>query len=129
MRIDGVSLIYVVDDAPGFTELYTALLEPAGYGVRTFNDRAEVLAALRANRMKPQLLITDYRGRPMPVECFMRQCLAAHPALRILMASGFSRNDLRFAKIEPDRFIRKPFTPDEFQREVRAALAPLILPT
>jgi DNA-binding NtrC family response regulator len=57
----------------------TLLLEAAGYVARAFNDRAEALAALKADKRKPELLITDYRGLSMPVEPFMQQCLAAHP--------------------------------------------------
>jgi CheY-like chemotaxis protein len=36
-----LGLIYAVDDVPELTELYTTLLEAAGYIVRAFNDRAE----------------------------------------------------------------------------------------
>ena len=115
--------IYVVDDAPCLTKLYATLLEASGYSSRTFNDRAEALAALRADRKKPVLLITDYRGLSMTVDQFMHQCLMVHPALRILMASGYSQTDLRFSQAIPDRFIQKPFTAEVLLQEVRAALA------
>jgi len=115
--------IYVVDDAPCLTKLYATLLEATGYISRTFNDRAEALAALRADRKKPDLLITDYRGLSMTVDQFMHQCLVVHPALRILMASGFSQTEVRFSQAIPDRFIQKPFTAELLLQEVRAALA------
>ena len=116
-------LIYVVDDVPELTELYTALLEAAGYIVRAFNDRAEALAALKADRTKPDLLITDCLGHSMPVDRFIRHCLLVHPVLRILLASGFSQKDAWFSNVRPDRFIQKPFTLDELQWEVKAAMA------
>jgi DNA-binding NarL/FixJ family response regulator len=78
---------------------------------------------LKADKRKPDLLITDYRGISMPVDQFIHACRAAHPNLRILMASGFNRRDMRLSRVGPDRFIRKPFTPEELQQEVRAALA------
>jgi DNA-binding NtrC family response regulator len=115
--------IYVVDDAPCLTKLYATLLETAGYNSRTFNDRVEALAALKADRKKPDLLITDYRGLSITVDQFMHQCLVVHPALRILMASGFSQTDLRFSQAIPDRFIQKPFTAEVLLQEVKAALA------
>jgi len=115
--------IYAVDDAPCLTKLYAALLEAPGYILRTFNDRAEALAALTADRKKPDLLITDYRGLSITVDQFMHQCLVVHPALRILMASGYSQTDLRFSQAIPDRFIQKPFTAEVLLEEVRAALA------
>ena len=116
------SSIYVVDDAPFLTELYTTLLGASGYKVRAFNDRAEALAALKADWKKPDLLITDYRGLSMPVDQFLHQCLLVYPALRILMISGFKRGDLRFSRAKPDRFMEKPFTPEELQREIKAIL-------
>jgi len=59
----------------------------------------------------------------MSVERFLQQCLGVHPDLRILMASGFRHSDLQLSQLRPDRFIQKPFTADEFLREVRATLA------
>jgi DNA-binding NtrC family response regulator len=115
--------IYVVDDAPFLTELYINLLRPSGYMVRAFKDRVEALAALNADPSKPDLLITDYRGPSMPVEQFMHRCRTAHPALRILMISGFRRTDVRFSQTRPDRYIEKPFRIDQFRKEVSASLA------
>jgi CheY-like chemotaxis protein len=116
--------IYVVDDLPDLTEWYTTLLEATGYIVRAFNDRTEALAALQADRTKPDLLITDYLGLglSMRVDQFIHHCLVVHPTLRILMASGCSQTDMRFSQARPDRFIEKPFTPEEFRQAVRAAL-------
>jgi DNA-binding NtrC family response regulator len=122
-RTTAAPLIYAVDDAPDLTGLYAALLGATGYIVRAFNDRAEALAALKEARTKPALLITDYRGLSIPIDQFMCHCLAVHPALRILMASGYSHADVGFSQATPDRFIQKPFTPEELQQEVKAALA------
>ena len=115
-------MIYVVDDAACLTRLYLMLLEGAGYVVRAFNDRAEALAVLNTVERKPELLITDYSGHSMPFEQFLHQCFTIHPTLRVLMASGLSETDVRLARVRPHRYIRKPFTPDEFRREIRAAL-------
>jgi DNA-binding response OmpR family regulator len=114
--------IYAVDDVPRLTELYMNLLEPAGYVVTTFNDRGKALGSLAADRKKPSLLITDYIGISMPIDEFMQGCRAIHPGLRILMASGFGQQDMRPLRVKPDRFIQKPFTPEELRREVRAIL-------
>lgn len=115
--------IYAVDDLSRLTELYTTLLESAGYAVRTFNHRAKALAALQAERHRPALLITNYLGLSMPVNQFIHACRLIHPSLRILMASGFEQSEVRFSRIRPDGFIQKPFTPKEFQQAVEAVLA------
>jgi len=115
--------IYVVEDEPNVAELYTIVLESADYHVNAFRDRREALRALAAARQKPNLLITDYEGLSMSADWFMRQCLVLHPALRILMISGFHREDMRFFRARPHRFIQKPFTLEQLEREVRASLA------
>jgi CheY-like chemotaxis protein len=114
--------IYAVDDVPRLTELYATLLEPAGYVIRTFNDRIKALEALTSETKKPSLLITDYIGLTMPVDDFMQGCRTLHPDLPILMASGFNQRDMRPLRVKPNRFIQKPFTPEELRCEVRAAL-------
>jgi len=115
--------IYIVDDEPGLTELYAIFLQGTGCVVKTFNDRAEALATLKGDSRKPDLLILDYFGYPMPVEGFMELCLAARPGLRILMASGLNEMESRFSSIRPNRFLQKPFTARAFVLEVQAALA------
>lgn len=117
------TLIYAVDDERPILDLYTMLLEAHGYFVRIFDNRINALAELKGGRRKPDLLIMDYFGHAMSVDGFMQQCLLAHPTLRILIASGFSQLDARFAYVRPDRFIQKPFTGEEFLQEVKAALA------
>jgi len=114
--------IYAVDDKPILTEIYTSFLEKAGYFVKTFNDRLKALAALKGEKKLPHLLITDYLGFLMPADDFMHACRAIHPGLRILMASGFDRRDMRLPRACPDSFIEKPFTPEELIDQVRIAL-------
>ena len=115
--------VYVVDEAEGMTELYTLFLKGTGCIVRGYNHRLDALAALMADRTRPDLLIMDYFGDSMPVDQFLRRCLVIHPSLRILMASELSPGDVMSFCVRPDRSIQKPFTADEFLQEVRAALA------
>jgi CheY-like chemotaxis protein len=122
LRVPEPPRIYAVDDVPRLTELYSSLLETTGYVVTTFNDRGKALEALAGERKKPSLLITDYIGLSMPIDDFMQGCRAVHADLRILMASGFHEKDMRPLRVKPNRFIQKPFTPEELRREVRAAL-------
>ena len=117
------SLIYVVDEAEGLSELYALFLKGTGCVVRAYSHRVDVLAALMTHRPGPDLLILDYLGDSMPVERFLLHCLSIHPSLRILMASELSERDVMSSCVKPDRSIQKPFTADEFLREVRAALA------
>jgi response regulator RpfG family c-di-GMP phosphodiesterase len=115
--------IYAVDDMPALTELYTDLLEATGYRVRAFNNRVDALAALTMESKMPDLLIVDYRGHSMPIEQFISLCRAVHPTLRVLMATGLDKANVRFSDVKPDRFIQKPFTPQELLQEVKASFA------
>lgn len=116
------TLVYLVDDEPRLIDLYTIILEANGYAVRAFNNRIEALAELKGASLKPDLLIMDYLGHSISVDGFMNRCLQAHPTLRILVASGYGEADARFSSIKPDRYLQKPFTAEEFLREVQAAL-------
>lgn len=122
-ELDEAPLVYVVDDEPGLTDLYTVILEANGYAVKAFTNRVEALAELKGAPKKPDLLIMDYLGHSLAVDRFMQHCLHVNPNLRILVASGFSQIDARFSSVRPDRYIQKPFTADEFLQEVAAALA------
>lgn len=115
--------IYVVDDDPSLTELYTDILEATGYQVEVFNDRAKALEALKTDESRPDLLIMDYLGHDLPAERFIQGCLSVQPALPILIASGISQFDERFVPMDAIRFIQKPFSIELFQEEVSAALA------
>jgi DNA-binding NtrC family response regulator len=108
---------------PYITELYEKLLTLAGYIVKTFNDRLQAMSTLKADERPPLLLITDYRGRSMPICNFIESCRMVRPGLRILMASGFSQAEMRFFGCTPDRFIQKPFSAEELGLAVEAALA------
>lgn len=121
-RTAATSLIYAVDNDGDILDLYATLLEASGFSVNGFRDRADALAALEETTTRPNLIIMDYLGHSMSAERFILRALALHPTLRILMASGLSRNDLRFSNIRPNRFIRKPFTTAEFISEVKASL-------
>ncbi len=112
------ALIYVVDDVEDLTDLYRICLNDTGYVVRPFNHRAKALAAFAAESIKPDLLITDCFGPSMPIEEFIRACRIVHPNVRILMASGNDEPHPRFSSIGSDRFIKKPFTLNEFLRVV-----------
>ena len=114
--------IYAVDELPRLTELYTSLLHTMGHVVRAFNHRAKALVALKADR-RPALLITNYLGYSMPIDNFIEACRSVHPSLQILMVSGFDQSAMVFSRARPDRFIQKPFTPEQFHTEVAAALA------
>jgi DNA-binding NtrC family response regulator len=122
-RATAAPLIYAVDDLPCLTELYALILNASGYVVKGFHDRRAALASLSAAEEKPVLLITDLHNPTMRIEPFLKECAALHPALRILMATGFSYHHAWCFSVRPDHFLQKPFTPEELRQAVAATLA------
>jgi DNA-binding NtrC family response regulator len=118
-----VPVIYAVDDMPCLTELYGLVLSKAGFLVRSFYDRKAAVASLCAATRKPVLLITDLHNPSMRMEPFLEQCVGACPELRILLASGFGYHQAWCFSVKPDRFLPKPFTPDELRHTVEAMVA------
>jgi len=108
---------------PCLTELYGLVLSKSGYAVKGFHDRQLALASLRAAQVKPALLITDLHNPTMRIGQFLEQCVAACPGLRILLASGFGYHQAWCFSVKPDRFLPKPFTPEELREAVDATLA------
>jgi len=81
--------ILIVDDDRATRDDLAQLLTHEGYETLTASDVPTAMHILGASA--PDLLITDYRGPTVPVSQFMRDCLALHPKLRILMMSGFDQ--------------------------------------
>lgn len=116
-------IIYAVDDFPCLTELYALVLGASGYAVKNFQDRRAALDSLLSAPAKPVLLITDLHNPTMRIEPFLEQCFAANSSLRILMVSGFAYHHAWCFSVKPDRFLPKPFTPEELREAVDATLA------
>jgi CheY-like chemotaxis protein len=116
-------IIYAVDDMPCLTELYALVLNKSGFVVRSFHDRQATLDSLAAAQIKPDLLITDLHNPTMRIEPFLEACVALHPTLRILMATGFGYHPAWCFSVTPHRFLPKPFTAEELRRAVEATLA------
>jgi len=108
---------------PCLKELYALILNALGYVVKSFHDRRAVLESLSATGEKPTLLITDLHNPSMRIEPFLEECVALHPTLRILMASGFAYHHAWCFSVRPDHFLQKPFTPQELRQAVEATLA------
>jgi len=121
--VDARHIIYAVDDMPCRTELYRLVLSTSGYAVKGFHDRQVAVASLHLAQAKPALLITDLHNPTMRIGPFLEQCVAACPGLRILLVSGFGYHQGWCFSVKPDRFLPKPFTPEELREAVNATLA------
>lgn len=113
-------VVYLVDDEVTLTQLAEAILRPAGYGVRSFQDPAAAWESFIREEVKPILLVTDYAmGRMNGLELIER-CKAAAPELKTLMVSGTAGPEVLYEHPgRVDLFLQKPYQPAAFLEAVR----------
>jgi len=116
-------LVYLIDDEPTLLDLLEISLQGFGYTLRKFLPE-EALRSFLKERIKPDLLITDYAlGKMNGIELIER-CKAARPDLRIVMVSGSAGAEIAFsATVKIDRFLGKPYQPATLAELVQDVLS------
>jgi signal transduction histidine kinase len=114
--------ILVVEDEDSIRDTARRILARRGYSVLEARSGHEALALVRSG-VSLDLLVTDVvmpeRSGPMVA----RDLRAERPGLRVLYMSGYTFDELREGELgEGERFLHKPFTPDELLAEVSASL-------
>jgi CheY-like chemotaxis protein len=117
-------VIFVVDDEPLLIELAAALLEPAGYPIKTFHDADSALQAYIPSDPRPSLIITDYAMHRMTGLDLIRECRKIHPQQKIILVSGtVDERIYQNARSKPDRFLAKPYQAKQLISMVESLLA------
>ncbi len=106
-------LRYVVDDEPMVGDVVQAILKMGGYQSVYFQEPVLALEAIKRASPKPDLLLTDFQMPQMTGRELIQKSKEAHPGLKTILYSGNVQEDtVSFYAIRPDRFLRKPFTPN-----------------
>ena len=116
--------ILVVEDAEDLRHIAVAHLQSLGYTVLQAAVGTTALALLR-ERPDINLLFTDIiLPGGMDGGALARQAKAFHPNIKVLFASGYSRNALIHQGHLKDgvRLVGKPYQRRDLAREIRAAL-------
>lgn len=116
----GPARVLVVEDQPDVRRLLRALLEAEGHEVIEAGGVAAALQILETADTPPRILVTDLVMPGLPGHELVRRATAMAPDLRVLVISGYSSEDSGPC----DGFLRKPFSPGEFSREIQRLLAP-----
>lgn len=123
--IRGSGLILVVDDEPALRTTAGTILEKLGYQILLAEDGCQATRIYEENKERIDLVLLDMvmpemNGR----DCFMAM-KAIHPAVRVVLSSGFTRDEdisaMKAAGLKG--FIRKPFRSMELSQVVHAALS------
>lgn len=118
------ALIHVlcVDDDPIVLRLMSRLLEHLGVQVTTATGPFEALEVFAAGRI--DLIVTDIRMPGMDGHAFLAEIRARDSEVPVIVATGHASldNAIRALRDGASGMLMKPFTADEFQSEIRAAL-------
>jgi putative two-component system response regulator len=114
--------VLCVDDEPIVLRLMSRLLERLGVDVTTATGPLEALGVFEAERF--DLIVTDIRMPGMDGHAFLAQIRARDPEVPVVVATGHASldNAIRALRDGASGMLMKPFTGEEFQAEVRAAL-------
>jgi putative two-component system response regulator len=114
--------VLCVDDETIVLRLMTRLLERVGVDVTTATGPLEALQVFEAERF--DLIVTDIRMPGMDGHAFLAEIRARDPEVPVIVATGHASldNAIRALRDGASGMLMKPFTGEEFQAEVRAAL-------
>ena len=111
----GVGSILVVDDEDMVRTTAKLMLQKIGYNVFVAVDGEDAITVYSDNKDKIDMVLLDIR---MPImngrECF-KELRKKDPKLKIVFASGFSRDtdDASIDNYDVNAFLRKPYTIEE----------------
>jgi putative two-component system response regulator len=114
--------VLCVDDEPIVLRLMSRLLERMGVDVTTATGPLEALGVFEAERF--DMIVTDIRMPGMDGHAFLAEIRARDPEVPVVVATGHASldNAIRALRDGASGMLMKPFTGEEFQVEVRAAL-------
>ena len=119
---DGIATILVCDDDPSLRELVRAVLGP-GYRFIEAADGIEALALAREER--PELIVLDVM-LPGLSGIEVLEALRGDEgmkAIRVVVITAWSHAEIDAQVAGADRFVSKPFDPDELSTAVEELLA------
>jgi FixJ family two-component response regulator len=118
-------LVFVVDDEAIIAETLTTILLTNGYSALPFMDPLKVLD--RANRLAPDLLLTDVRMPQMSGIDLGVKITEKYPHCKVLLFSGHASasNILNDRRIAQHGFclVAKPVHPKDLLRKINDILA------
>ncbi len=122
-RGSGQRVMYV-DDDEALVFLVNRVLKRKGYQVLTFTDPRQAIAALRADPMQVDLLVTDYNMPGYSGVDLLLDAKAVRPALPVALASGYVTPEIEQAALAAgaQALIHKPNDVDDMCDTVQQLL-------
>jgi two-component system cell cycle sensor histidine kinase/response regulator CckA len=119
--------VLLVEDRIGFRALMASLLADDGYTVLVAHDTDDALRIAKQHPETIHVLVTDVVMPGMKGPELARLVREARPDTKVLYMSGFANEQALLEQSDGDDgrvtgFLRKPFTPDELDFELRRVL-------
>lgn len=120
----GTETILIVDDDDRIRDISQQMIEMGGYKVLTAPSGEEALKIYHLRKNEISLIILDLIMPGMGGKRCLRELLRIDPDVRVLVASGFSSNDLTFDEKEAGArgFVRKPYDAKDILGAIRNVL-------
>jgi len=120
----GAETILVVDGDRPLRELTGKLLLDNGYTVLQAANGTEALRLSIEHSGRIDLLLTDVLMPGMDGPELAERVVYQRPETRVLLMSGYAAEALVCSGVRPGevRFLAKPFSVDELEREIRASI-------
>ena len=120
----GGERILLVEDEPALRALAERMLKGMKCRVTTAANGDDALAAVKQNRAKPDLLITDLVMPGMGGKALAQHLLRLQPGLRILFVSGYTDQGSASAETPTPGavFLQKPFSISSLAAAARESL-------
>mgnify|MGYP000398033249 CR=1 FL=1 len=122
-RLRGSETLLLVDDEPTVRRTASRLLARFGYSVLQAEDGAEAVRLLEAPDSAVRLVITDMVMPRLDARDLILLIRRRWPQLPVLLSTGYDMGRLAPGELRLfDRFLPKPYTPQEMLVAVRDTL-------
>jgi PAS domain S-box-containing protein len=120
----GAETILLVEDQEGVRSLCERTLKRLGYNVLTAENGGDALLTCEQYEGKIDIVLTDVVMPKMSGVALAKRLELLQPGLRVLYMSGYTDDAIaRHGIFEGDqKYLQKPFRPDELARKVREVL-------
>ena len=120
----GNETLLLVDDEELILESARELLEPYGYTVLTANQGEEAISLLDQKDIQVDLVLLDLNMPGMGGERCLEELRKSHPAVKVLITSGYPVRGDRRKLVEEDAsgFISKPYKLKDLLKKLREIL-------
>jgi PAS domain S-box-containing protein len=117
--------VILVEDNDLIRQLQSEILVCAGISVQSASNGTRALQLLNAAPEAIDLIVTDVVMPKMTGVALARLALELRPDIRILFVSGYASEQVSLTDFPPGAtsFLRKPFTPAEFEAAIARLLA------